>query len=110
MNERDDRRLIYLVLKKLNLKDKEDEYYDVGLVGLAKGIKTYDKTKGYQRSTYYVKCIKNEICKGLDVKITRQLLQKKGILELDADQKSNKRCPYGIYKNKRMVTLTFNEL
>lgn len=65
MNERDDRGLIYLVLKKLNLKDKEDEYYDVGLIGLAKGIKTYDETKGYQRSTYYVKCIKNEICKEL---------------------------------------------
>ena len=65
MNERDDRGLIYLVLNQMNLRNKEDEYFDVGLVGLAKGIKTYDKTKGYQRSTYYVKCIKNEICKEL---------------------------------------------
>lgn len=65
MNERDDRGLIYLVLNQMNLRNKEDEYFDVGLVGLAKGIKTYDKTKGYQRSTYYVKCIKNEICREL---------------------------------------------
>lgn len=65
MSERDDRGLIYLVLNQMKLRDKEEEYYDVGLVGLAKGIKTFDESKGFQKSTYYVKCIKNEICKEL---------------------------------------------
>ena len=65
---------------------------------------SYDK-----KNTYYLftGAFKNEICNGFDVKITKQILLKRGILELDVDQKSNKRCPYNIYKNKRMVTLTF---
>lgn len=65
MNERDDRGLIYLVLNQMNLRNKEDEYFDVGLVGLAKGIKTYNESLGFQRSTYYTRCIKNEICRAL---------------------------------------------
>ena len=65
MNERDDRGLIYLVLNQMNLRNKEDEYFDVGLVGLAKGIKTYDESLGFKRSTYYTRCIKNEICREL---------------------------------------------
>lgn len=65
MNERDDRGLIYLVLKKLNLMNKYEDYYDVGLVGLAKAIKTYNPERGIKRSTYYVACIKYEIYREL---------------------------------------------
>lgn len=63
MDERDDRGLIYSVLQKLNLYSKLDEYYDVGLVGLARGIKTFNEALGIQRSTYYTHCIRNEIVK-----------------------------------------------
>lgn len=63
MQERDDRPLIYKALKKMNLLGQVDEFYDVGLVGLARGIKGYDESKGYTRSTFYMKCIMNEIKK-----------------------------------------------
>ena len=54
--------LIYLVLKQLNIYNKDgiDEYFDVGMLGLVKGLKTYTKSKG-AISTYLVNCIKNEI-------------------------------------------------
>lgn len=75
MNERDDRGLIYLVLNQMNLRNKEDEYFDVGLVGLAKGIKTYNESLGFKRSTYYTRCIKNEICREL---VSESLLKREG--------------------------------
>lgn len=53
--------LIYVVLKKLKLYHKKDEYYDIGLVGLVKGVKSFDPSKGYAISTYLYKCIYNEI-------------------------------------------------
>lgn len=61
--ERDDRPLIYKALKKMNLLAFKDDFYDVGLVGLARGIKNYDESKGFERSTFYMKCIINEITK-----------------------------------------------
>lgn len=53
--------LIYLALKNLNLYNKLDEYYDVGMIGLVKGANTYDETLNYKESTYLYKCIYNEI-------------------------------------------------
>lgn len=54
--------LIYFVLKQLNIYNKNgiDEYFDVGMLGLVKGLKTYSERKGVI-STYLVKCIRNEI-------------------------------------------------
>ena len=54
--------LIYFVLKQLNIYNKDgiDEYFDVGMLGLVKGLKTYSESKGVI-STYLVKCIRNEI-------------------------------------------------
>ena len=54
--------LIYLVLKQLNMYNKDgiDEYFDVGMIGLTKGLQTYTESKG-PLSTYLVNCIKNEI-------------------------------------------------
>lgn len=54
--------LIYFVLKQLNMcnKDGIDEYFDVGMIGLTKGLQTYTESKG-SLSTYLVNCIKNEI-------------------------------------------------
>ena len=58
----DNLNLIYFVLKQLNMYNKEgiDEYFDVGMLGLVKGLKTYTDSKGAV-STYLVKCIRNEI-------------------------------------------------
>lgn len=56
-------RLIYVVLKrygKLNFTNI-DKYYDVGMIGLVKGAKNYDKTKNIKPSTFLTKCIANEI-------------------------------------------------
>lgn len=58
----DNLNLIYFVLKQLNMYNKDgiDEYFDVGMLGLVKGLKTYTESKGAV-STYLVKCIRNEI-------------------------------------------------
>ena len=53
--------LIYYCLKKLNLYNKLDEYYDIGLIGLVEAVKNYDDSKNVKFSTYAYKCIKNEI-------------------------------------------------
>lgn len=57
--------LIYHTIKKMHLKWKtEDEwqnYYENGLIGLIKGVKTYDSNKGYKISVYLIPCIENEI-------------------------------------------------
>lgn len=51
--------LIYIMLNKFNV-DKDD-YYDIGLIGLIKGARTYNETRGVAVSTYLCKCISNEI-------------------------------------------------
>lgn len=53
--------LIYFVLKKLNLYNKINEYYDVGMIGLCKAAKRFDTNKGLTFSTYACTCIKVEI-------------------------------------------------
>lgn len=54
--------LIYFVLKQLNIYNRNgiDEYFDVGMIGLTKGLQTYTESKG-SLSNYLVNCIKNEI-------------------------------------------------
>ncbi|MCQ2978243.1 MAG: sigma-70 family RNA polymerase sigma factor [Clostridia bacterium] len=54
-------KLIYLAIKKLNLYNRLDELYSVGMIGLVKGAKEYNKSLGYSASTYLYKCIYNEI-------------------------------------------------
>lgn len=53
--------LIYFVIKKMNLDFRREELYDVGLVGLARGLKHYDKSKGIKTSTFFSACIHHEI-------------------------------------------------
>lgn len=53
--------LIYIVLKKLNLYNRVDDFYDIAMIGLIKGVKKYDESKGYKVSTYLCSCIRNEI-------------------------------------------------
>lgn len=58
----DNLNLIYFVLKQLNIYNRNgiDEYFDLGMIGLTKGLQTYTESKGAV-STYLVNCIKNEI-------------------------------------------------
>ena len=58
----DNIKLIYFVLKQLNMYNKDgiEEYFDLGMIGLVKGTRTYKKKKE-EISTYLVKCIRNEI-------------------------------------------------
>lgn len=57
--------LIWKVIQDLhcNLKDEEEreEYFFNGLLGLYDGVRTYDKTKGIKKTTYYYTCIKYKI-------------------------------------------------
>ena len=53
--------LIYYVLKKYHLYSELDEYFDIGMIGLVKGAKTFDESKGYKPSTYLSRCIEHEI-------------------------------------------------
>lgn len=66
--------LIYMVLKRYNLYNELDEYYDVGMIGLVKGANNFDESKGYKPSTYLTTCITNEI---LYYK-RKKLMQKRG--------------------------------
>lgn len=54
-------KLIYGVLKQLNLLDMSDELIDLGMIGLSRGIDNFKKEKGYKESTYLSTCIKREI-------------------------------------------------
>ena len=72
------------------------------------GVVHYDD---YERaSTYYLhnRAIEKEILKGFDINLAKQILLRKGILELDRDG-SNKKCPYEGFKGKRMVKLVFRD-
>lgn len=53
--------LIYLVLKRLGLYNNHEEYFDLGMIGLVKGAKSFNKDLGYNPSTYLYRCIYNEI-------------------------------------------------
>lgn len=55
----DNQNLIYPILKRYNVSI--DDYFDVAMIGLCKGVKTFDKTKGVQVSTYLYRCISNEL-------------------------------------------------
>lgn len=53
--------LVYQVLKKMNLYEKLDEFYDIAIIGLVKAAKTYDDNKKIKFSTYACTCIRNEL-------------------------------------------------
>lgn len=57
----DNQKLIGFVIKKLHLGFRFDELKDIGMIGLIKGVKSFDESKGYKPSTYLYQCIRNEI-------------------------------------------------
>lgn len=56
-------KLIYVVLKKYGLYNHIgiDKYYDVGMIGLVKGAKKFDRDKNLKPSSFLTRCIANEI-------------------------------------------------
>ena len=60
-------KLIDFVIFKMNLKEKKDEYYDIGLNALTKAGDTFDESKGNKFSGYACICIKNEILKQIEL-------------------------------------------
>jgi len=82
--------LIYLVLKQLNLYSKLDEYYDIAVIGLVKGAKTYNPNFKIKVSTYLCKCIRMEIL----TEIRKQHSVKRGVgcttLSLDSEEYATK--------------------
>lgn len=53
--------LIYHILKKYNLYKERDEYFDIGVIGLIKGVRTFNHSKNTRLSTYLTKCISSEL-------------------------------------------------
>lgn len=74
--------LIYKCIKKLNLywktEDEWQDYYNSGLIGLIKGVRTFDENKGNALSTYLIPCIENEIKHHLVSKTALRRLNVKG--------------------------------
>lgn len=57
----DNQKLVTMVIKKLHLVSEYWDFYDIGMIGLMKGCKNFNKDLGYKPSTYLQMCIKNEI-------------------------------------------------
>lgn len=61
--------LIYMVLKEMNLTSYGDEIfeeaYSDGMIGLIRGARRYDPSKGYKADTYLVHCIRSWIRRGI---------------------------------------------
>lgn len=57
----DNMKLVYLVIDNLHLRKNLEEYVDLGMIGLCRGVDTFDPSKGYAISTYLYRCISNEI-------------------------------------------------
>lgn len=53
--------LVYFILKQMGLYKDKEEWFDVGIIGLIKGIKGYNPDYGLALSTFVCRCIKNEI-------------------------------------------------
>lgn len=70
MNEKlvlDNLKLIYFVINRMQLFDKADYYYDVGLIALIRAAHAFDEGKGYSFSTFATTAIQNEILKDIRV-------------------------------------------
>lgn len=54
--------LVHFVIKKLNAVNVGyDELFSVGIMGYAKALDNYDKSRGIKFSTYAITCIQNEL-------------------------------------------------
>ena len=77
--------LIYAVLKRMKLYHKLDEYFDIGMIGLVQGARTFKKELGYSATTYLYTCIYNEISKAV---------KKKELITVSIDNKVDEKHTY----------------
>ncbi len=63
--------LIYHVLRKLNLYNQCDEFYDIAMIALVRASKRYDESLDYKASTYLIRAIENEIFQELKRRQTK---------------------------------------
>ena len=57
----DNQKLVYYVIKQLDLYHKLEDYFDIGLIGLCKAAQTFKPENGSRFSTYACVCIRNDI-------------------------------------------------
>lgn len=57
----DNQKLVYHVIKRLDLYNKLEDYFDIGLIGLCKAAQTFKPENGSRFSTYACVCIRNDI-------------------------------------------------
>ena len=56
------RLVVYEINKKfMDFNYDKDDLFSIGIIGLIKAVDSYDMTKGYEFSTYAIRCIDNEI-------------------------------------------------
>lgn len=83
--------LIYFVLKKIGKYDQHEELFDVGMIGLIKGVDSYNENKNVKLSSYLYKCILNELTmhlrkqnakcrKGLTISLSEEFYDGKGTI------------------------------
>jgi DNA-directed RNA polymerase len=63
--------MIYYHINNLNIRQNQDEYYQVGLIALWDASKTYDSSKG-TFSTYLYSCIRGRLLTALNKHIKNQ--------------------------------------
>ena len=54
-------RLISFTIKNYHVYGDFEELKSVGMIGLCKGVKNYDESKGLKLSSFLVMCIRNEL-------------------------------------------------
>lgn len=76
-------KLIYHMLKVMGLLDRQDEFFDVGLIGLVRAADDFDPDRGVKFSSFAAVYIRNEI--GREVRKTTQMKSKAnyGAISLD---------------------------
>lgn len=67
--------LIYLAINKLGLNKKQDDFYDIGLIGITHGINNYDASKGYKESTYLYTCIYHQLIRHIKLHYKRDMFR-----------------------------------
>ena len=79
--------LVGIIVKKYKLLKEYEDFYSIGILGLIKGVKIYDSSKGYKPSTLLSRCIENEI--RIELRKRKQDNQKANFnsISLDADMK-----------------------
>lgn len=53
--------MVGIVLKSLNLNPLDDDLYSIGLIGVVKAVNTFNPNKGFTFSAYATQIIRNEI-------------------------------------------------